>query len=341
MTLSQNIDTANQFGLLFEKFNDPVVEFKLYKGEPTIIRTNETFREVFCEQNCVVGHSLDDIIAPEDYYNEANVFREKCSEKNTTQSIIKRNTSEGCQKFLYSGILVSEDHAFAIYSNITEYYRQEQQLNILQYLIRHKLRNDINTIIQETNTILNKSKSEEIIELTRKIYKKSNELANLGTKSQIISKTFTEPSSQSAIDIKPILKNVSADIDRRFKHSGIAVECADSLTAQADQRLQILIENLADNAIRHNTSSTPEVFLSARAVDDDFVKLTVADNGPGIPKTEQQVITAEEEISSLTNASGFGLWIVRRLTKEYNGSIDIETAAVEGSIVKIYLPKTV
>ena len=73
----------------------------------------------------------------------------------------------------------------------------------------------------------------------------------------------------------------------------------------------------------------PKVILSASVRDDDTVELAVADNGPGIPETEQRVLADEAQISPLSHGSGLGLWLVKWLTESYGGSLAIDTPAAD------------
>ncbi|WP_330995642.1 ATP-binding protein [Halobacterium salinarum] len=64
---------------------------------------------------------------------------------------------------------------------------------------------------------------------------------------------------------------------------------------------------------------------------------SVKDDGPGIPQTEQQVITSGVE-TPLKHGSGLGLWIVSWLVTRSNGPLSFNENTPQGSIVTIHLP---
>jgi signal transduction histidine kinase len=65
---------------------------------------------------------------------------------------------------------------------------------------------------------------------------------------------------------------------------------------------------------------------------------SVADDGPGIPEMEIEVLESGEE-TPLAHSSGIGLWLVNWLTDHLNGQISFENREPRGSIVTVRLPK--
>lgn len=108
----------------------------------------------------------------------------------------------------------------------------------------------------------------------------------------------------------------------------------------ADENVEMVLNNLLENANRHNDSSHSEVEITIAPSDssDQWGAIRIADNGPGIPETETDVLTAGEE-TSLQHASGLGLWLVKRLVDHYGGSIEFEDRTPKGTIVTIRIKK--
>jgi signal transduction histidine kinase len=67
------------------------------------------------------------------------------------------------------------------------------------------------------------------------------------------------------------------------------------------------------------------VTVTVRLVrDGDRVRVTVADDGPGIPAVERGVVTGETERSQLTHGSGLGLWVVQTVVEAGGGRLAFE-----------------
>jgi cell cycle sensor histidine kinase DivJ len=102
---------------------------------------------------------------------------------------------------------------------------------------------------------------------------------------------------------------------------------------------QILV-NLLSNAIKF-VPECGQVSLSID-IDEDCLKLSVRDNGPGMNADDQARIgTPFLHSRSLGSAAGngLGLSIVRQLAKLHGGSMQVESVSGEGTCVTVALPE--
>jgi len=105
-------------------------------------------------------------------------------------------------------------------------------------------------------------------------------------------------------------------------------------------RLNQIWSNLLMNAY-HATRDRPEPTIQLKTEDlNDRVRITIRDNGSGIPEQVQEKIwdpffTTKDQ----GEGTGLGLSIVRRIIEEHNGTIHFETAANQGTAFIIELPK--
>lgn len=345
MTPPQTEAATSRFESLFEQFTDPVVEFELDDGGPIIVQANAAFRETFCVVDSVSGLPLNELIVPENHQGEAESFDQRTADGKSNRAVIERMTADGPRKFLYRGVPTAENRGFAIYSDITDKIRNERCLDVLQRVLRHNLRNKANVIsghaeeALEAITASEGADDEQIQASLEMIAGAAEELTRLCAETQTIRKTLDGSPTLEPTDLKPLVDAVADDCFDRFAEAVITVDCPRDLTVVADTRLQILIDSLLDNAIRHNTASLPEVTVAASSVDDETVELRVIDNGPGIPETERRIITADAELSPLSHSSGLGLWLVKWLTESYGGQLSIDTPPDGGTVVNVQLPR--
>ena len=339
MPHSQNTEPTNRFEMLFEQLTDPVVEFEQDDGEPIIVNANAAFYDTFAPVESIVGLPLNELIVPADRRDEAATFDQRTASGMTNRAVIERSTAEGRRKFLYRGVPVGDDRGFAIYSDVTEKLNQERHLNVLQRVLRHNLRNEVNVITGEVERALDTVENKQTQDALEGIQETAHGLSKLCTEAQTIRKVLTESPTLVPTELKPVVDTVSKHCLQRFTQASISVDCPADLTVQADSRLQIVVDSLVDNAVRHNTASLPKVTVSASVVANDDVELSVVDNGPGIPETEQRVLTDDEQISPLSHSSGLGLWLVKWLTESYGGSFTINTPDNGGSDVRLRLTR--
>ena len=100
-------------------------------------------------------------------------------------------------------------------------------------------------------------------------------------------------------------------------------------------RIEQMIGNLIENAITHSPDGGV-VTLSCEPSEDGGARVTVADNGPGIPSGEVDLVferfyRVDPSRSRATGGAGLGLTIARQLIEAHRGSIRLESAEGEGS----------
>ncbi len=121
----------------------------------------------------------------------------------------------------------------------------------------------------------------------------------------------------------------------------------DQLTYAGDPSPQVpgpanllqVIDNLVNNAVKHNGhAARPRVDVAA-VVDDDRVIVTVGDNGPGIePEYRDRIFEIFETLDG--NGTGIGLSIVRRLVTRAGGEVRVDSQVGEGSTFTVWWPLT-
>ena len=102
--------------------------------------------------------------------------------------------------------------------------------------------------------------------------------------------------------------------------------------------LRRMVENLLQNAMESVSPPRGRVVLrTARRPEDSMVRVTVEDNGPGIPPEELRRVF-DDFYSTRKGGVGLGLSIVRRLAADNNGSVHAESRVGSGSRFHVDLP---
>lgn len=116
------------------------------------------------------------------------------------------------------------------------------------------------------------------------------------------------------------------------------------LVAGDRRQLLQLLTQLLDNAVRFRGPAPPVVTVSAEAVANG-VRVTVADNGPGVPETDlPRLFTAFARPAPPAGAgngrgAGLGLALCRRIVERHGGIIWAEGGAGGGLTVRFELPE--
>jgi len=121
----------------------------------------------------------------------------------------------------------------------------------------------------------------------------------------------------------------------------VELEWSDDMPyAHVDLRqVEQVFNNLIKNAWEA-LSDTPEPKICVRGRrDDDFVLVTVKDNGPGIPKEIQEKIWVSFFTTKGGNGgTGLGLSSVMQIVNQHGGRIDLESEVGNGATFSVRLP---
>ncbi len=83
-----------------------------------------------------------------------------------------------------------------------------------------------------------------------------------------------------------------------------------------------------------------ELLIQTRSTEDDQVRISIRDNGHGIPEEHLESVF-EVYFSTRKGGTGLGLPIARRIIQEHNGTIDIHSEEEGGTCVDIELPPAI
>jgi two-component system nitrogen regulation sensor histidine kinase NtrY len=103
------------------------------------------------------------------------------------------------------------------------------------------------------------------------------------------------------------------------------------------EQMRRVVINLVDNAIEATDRRGTIVLETAHDAPNGVVRVTVADDGAGIPLEEREKLFLPY-YSTKGRGSGLGLAIVRRIVAEHGGSIEVSDNAPRGSRFTIELP---
>ncbi len=140
-----------------------------------------------------------------------------------------------------------------------------------------------------------------------------------------------------AVALEDVTKQLSSSLEA--KHIRVHVQSDLPMVACHVAYLRQVFENLISNAIKFMDHSEPEIRVTAER-DGEHVRFSVCDNGPGIPRGQQErvfqpFVRLDPE---RTKGSGIGLTIVRRIIELYGGETSIQSEPGSGCTVKFSLP---
>ena len=231
-------------------------------------------------------------------------------------------------------------HFVGIAEDITEDVLTRQTLGVLNRVMRHNLRNALNVIDGHAELL----EDEELDPKARQasvtaIRDQAASMQKIGEKTAEI-RSIWNPAKTHEMWERFDIASLVETYQRQYPDADISWTGADDGDIQV--RNAELFENAMDeavtNAIEHTEQSPPEVTITIhRDTDIDQVKITVADNGPGIPELERQAIKSGDE-TPLGHSLGIGLWVMEWSTTTLGGELTITDNEPRGSAVTFQLP---
>ena len=246
------------------------------------------------------------------------------------------------------GLALDKQLSDAARQSIALKAQQEQLRANLLRAISHDLRTPLTSISGNADMLLRGAvPKDEQHQLYSSIYDDSIWLINLVE--NLLSITRMDDSSIQ-LNLKPelvsdVVEGAISRLGRRAEQHEIHVEIEnDLLMANMDAPLivQVLL-NLLENAIKY-TPEGSHILLHARA-DDNYVRITVSDDGPGISDESKEHVfdmffTSAGARGDARRGLGLGLSLCRAIISAHGGEISVSDNLPHGSVFAFTLQRS-
>ncbi|TVR55995.1 MAG: hypothetical protein EA425_00260 [Puniceicoccaceae bacterium] len=227
---------------------------------------------------------------------------------------------------------------------------ESRQKTLLLKMAAHDLRNLVGAVKQSLELIQDevlqpqgKSELPELVGMavgaTRILHET---LANLMNTAAI--ERGTVEVSPATFDLAALLREVTTTWDQRLQKKVQVLRCEVSgpLMVRADPiRTRQVIDNLISNASKYSPARA-QIIVEGRSDGQEAV-LSVLDQGPGIPPSEQPLLfrpfqTLSPRPTGDETSNGLGLHIVKSFLERQGGSISMRNLPEGGSCFEVRLP---
>lgn len=227
--------------------------------------------------------------------------------------------------------------------------QRESQLQVLNRVLRHNLRNDMNVVTAHAESVLaNDETPDDVAEDVEKIVATARRLIDTSEHARAFYEDLLTEGERDPkpVDAVPIVRTRVETLRAEFPECHIETDLPASAWALDTTVLPIVVEEIIHNAIvhndRHESERTVAVSVSTLA-DSDLgsdgeVRIAVTDNGPGIPMVEEALLTDELEETPVEHGSGLGVWLVNWLVDQLGGTVEAHSGIERGSTVTIRVP---
>ncbi|APW97523.1 HTR-like protein [Halobiforma lacisalsi AJ5] len=252
-----------------------------------------------------------------------------------------------------------------VLQDITERLEQEQQLSVLNRILRHNLRNEMTVIMGAADVLGSSVDDPELERWVDDVRKSGQALVDIGERAREFDVLRDRDPSFESVDVAPFLESVADAAREEQPGARIDLEAADATVSTDPVILRIVLVNLVANAVQHTETEPPtgrirgrgtgietktetdtetgtetETGTGTAATDGarpgEAYTIEIEDDGPGIPPAELEAIDLDGE-DPLEHGSGLGLWIVTWGVDRIGGTIEFDSTD-EGTTVSVRVP---
>jgi two-component system, OmpR family, phosphate regulon sensor histidine kinase PhoR len=317
------------------------------REDTRIIASNTAAREAFGRgTGALEGKRLSEIIRNLDLHEAFH----KALQENTSSDIKLETTAQKRKYDVHIAPIKLEDaqHAIGFFYDITQIERLETVRQEFLSNISHELRTPLTSIMAfvetlEDGAIDDHENNRRFLKVIRKNAGRMHELI-----ADILELSLIESGSVS-VNIAPVrlrihVEEVFASLSKKAVGRDVKLinEVAAGTVVSVDPvRLEQMLTNLIDNAIKFNREGGNVTVAHERAPGKDIV--SVADTGEGILSDHlvrifERFYRADRARSREIGGTGLGLAIVKHLARVHGGEVSVESVLSRGTTFFVELP---
>jgi PAS domain S-box-containing protein len=216
------------------------------------------------------------------------------------------------------------------------------ELGTLASGMAHEIGTPMNVILGRAEYLMDRVKEEPVKKGLQTIVAQVERITKV--MNQLLAFARRKPPERRPLVLRDIVDD-SLDLFReRLAMSGVTVELAlddhcPAAQADADQMSQVII-NLIMNAL-HAMEGGGTLRLGLEQ-EKDWIKLTVADTGHGIPQAAlPKIFEPFYTTKEFGKGTGLGLTVVKGIIEEHQGTITVESEEGKGTRFTILIPRSV
>lgn len=232
--------------------------------------------------------------------------------------------------------------AVFVYRAVRRQLLLQQQQQHFMMAVTHELKTPIAVTRLNLETLqryqLDPEKQQKLIRISLDETARLNFLTNnILVSSQLDSKGFQ--AEKEELNLSALLKDCINDLKKRFPDRLVVSTVNEDIDIKGDPLLlQILINNLLENAVKYSPVESP-LSVSLQQTNNSIL-LDVADQGPGIPDKEKKKIFERfyrvgNESTRTTKGTGLGLYLCERIAQDHHAHIEVKDNTPKGTVFTI------
>lgn len=232
--------------------------------------------------------------------------------------------------------------AALVYRAVWKQMKLSQQQQNFMMAVTHELKSPIAVAKLNLETLrkhkLDEEKRLKLLDTTIRETNRLDQLCN----NILLASQFEHQKYQpflEQLDFSRLLQNGLEELQSRIVSHPIKTDIAPYIWLNADKfMMQLMLNNLVENAVKYAPKGSE---INVRLfIEGETLKLTVADEGEGIPLAERNKIFLKfyrigNENTRKSKGSGLGLYLTQKIVEQHGGSITVRDNAPKGTCFEI------
>ncbi|MFB6177426.1 MAG: histidine kinase N-terminal 7TM domain-containing protein [Halobaculum sp.] len=222
--------------------------------------------------------------------------------------------------------------------DVTERHAYEQRLEVANRVLRHNLSNDMNLVVGHARQLEENVTDDRLATAARTIRETGTELIDASEKAREMIQFEEDGEDPVEIDACRPAFRVVTEFRESHPDASISLETPDTarVVVGSEQNFLTALRNLVENALEHHDGEDPSVTVRVET-DGAYTRVSVADDGPGLPEMERATFEDETE-TPLRHGSGLGLWLAHWTVTAVGGDITFTEREPRGTEVTLSFP---
>ncbi len=213
-----------------------------------------------------------------------------------------------------------------------ELTQQTNLVNVLNRVLRHRIRNDMSVIRGRTQLVADELTDPSSVGIA---LEKIDDLIELCEKARDIEEIVDQDHDRVRTELEPVVQNVVAGVHEKFPEATFSLDAGGDASASLLPSFERAVHELVENAAKHGGDAA-DVGVSITA-GTDVIEMAVTDTGPGLADQERELLDTGVE-TPLIHGSGLGLWLVHWIATEHDGTVEAVTTDT-GTEMRLSVPR--
>ncbi|RMB25554.1 MEDS domain-containing protein [Haloplanus aerogenes] len=199
--------------------------------------------------------------------------------------------------------------------------RREQRLSVVNRILRHDIRNDLNVVRGILNlfaerTDLDDTSEDRLDTAIRHV----DGIFDVADKARYVERTISRSTVERGT-LAPFIERALDRVTTTHPDATVSVEGIHDVEVVTDANLGVALAELLEYAIDAQDADEPRVELTVSDRPPERVQIEVQYPGQPIPRTDQQVLNEGIE-TPLNHCRGLGLWLAKWVVENAHGTLD-------------------